>query len=244
MANDVLMPIMQKMLCNLKEKASSFFKQQSGDAESNTLPSQPDNTQHHETDELALFSGQTLSINGQRISPMVIDQTLASTNLSPIPSVFSASSTSTAQSQFQTLPPDNHHQATNVLDVHPSLMQHISRFSQYAPAPIDPNTHSQSLGLGARVETSHPTSSMALSGFSSSQIPAGTSPDQEATQSTLKDFLYDSSVDPFEHLYAETMAGDDGIEWQGMSTNFNVADGADAELGEDWATFMKQSGLV
>ncbi|KAF7985883.1 hypothetical protein HWV62_43760 [Athelia sp. TMB] len=228
-----------RTLCNLKEKASGFFKQQNGGAESATLPLQSDHTQHHQTDELALFSGQTLSINGQIISPIVINQTIAGTSLSPIPS---SSTTGAAPSQFPTLAPENHHQATDALDVHPSLMQHISSFSQYAPAPVDLNSSSQSLGVEAWAGASHPISSMALSGLSSVQNPTGISPEQEGTTATLKDFVYDSSIDPFEHLYAETLAGDGGIEWQGMSTN--VTDGADADLGEDWVTFMKQSGLL
>ena len=221
----------------MQEKASKLFGQQRGGAELPNPSSSVIDSLNQVTDELAIFSGQTRGLLGKKTSPGAMAQMSTRTSLSPEPLVIPDVPTGAQGDDPST-------QTMLRSDIDPSLMEYLALLPSDASAPVisaetDWNVFSEALSQPlATAEVSPFCSDMAVHDYSS--FGTSTSLSLERDGSLANFFNTPASVDPLQRLYTEAleanMWGLGDVEGSAMNSGSGV--------DEDWAMFMKESGLI
>ncbi|KAF7981391.1 hypothetical protein HWV62_33885 [Athelia sp. TMB] len=232
------------ILRKLQWKASKLFSQQNGGGGGD--PSNP-NLQaneyaYQETDELALFSGQSRVPLGRHRPPGVALPTSAATSLSTeLPTTHDAFDDDRGI-----------HQSTKTslqMDMHPSLMEHISLFPPLPevarPVPtaetnFDDIFRSLNTPL-TRVDSDMPSfiSDMAASDYSLLPPPGSLPLDQNVSQDFSNAPAFE---DPLQQLYAETLEAD--IWGSGGMRAEDAEIHIGSSVDEDWMMLLKESSLI
>lgn len=229
----------------LQQRASNLFNQHCSGTECPTSLSIIDNLDP-DLDELAIFGGQTRSLVGKQRSPNTTVQSSSHANPSAASLAFFNKSPGRAS--------DGDPATQTILqpDVHSSLTEHMPSLSPGINASF--STAKRDCGAihelpGLFVERNDirnspfnsdmiaPSSSFSLENLTSWSV------DRDTSLGLSRDFISTSpSVDPLQKLYAETLEVNMwglGVVDEDGSAMKNTSD-----VDEDWAKFMKDSGLV
>lgn len=239
----------QQLLQRLHAKAAILFIQHRNGADFPTLG--PPVANNQDNDCLSIFSGQTRGltskIHPQRYSGMT----------EPPSADVSSTSSGASSIRDQSTPGGTTSQSSGsygsvgmgMPDVQPSVMEYISlfptasAFSDAATPEIDVYAQLDKLSEAFDIslatggpETSYSNSERLWSGPTTIQDPTGLN-----QPSASADFL---DGDALQQFYAETVANGvsatNNIDEQGVPMNIGSTSGID----EDWAMFLKESGLV
>lgn len=230
-------------MCRLQEKASKLFTQHRGATDMPDLKISIFNSLDPHADELAIFSGQTCGLLGRSKSSIPTSETSVhdtwSSDLPVAPDRLNRAQTEILGSQTM-----------SQNDIHPSLMEYISSLpldvaTSLVPFGGEPDVISEfsqqyierdSLGTMPVIVDS------ALSGLSLGLQPSAyRHPDQEAAPSSSVNHLSSFTfLNLLQQLNSETSETDVLGLGDGCQEGLDIAGGA----GDDWVTFMKESGLA
>ncbi|KAF7970475.1 hypothetical protein HWV62_23891 [Athelia sp. TMB] len=231
------------ILRKLQWKASKLFSQQnSGGGDPSNPNLQANEYPYQETDELALFSGQSRVPLGRHRPPGVALPTSAATSLSTeLPTTHDAFDDDRGI-----------HQSTKTslqMDMHPSLMEHISLFPPLpevarrvptAETNFDDIFRSLNTPL-TRVDSDMPSfiSDIAASDYSLLPPPGSLPLDQNVSQDFSNAPAFE---DPLQQLYAETLEAD--IWGSGGMREEDAEIHIGSSVDEDWMMLLKESSLI
>ena len=197
----------------------------------------------NDVDDLVIYSGQmgrfrrTLSPG----LPVAADRAAGGDNLTPEPVSTPASSTGSEGQSTESIFQSSGSAQPELMETHGVDWSPRDQIFLHAPRSAMAETVSFDQLFG-KSEGSPPTMDISAPYLSAPHFPMGSfTSEQPATQISSNGFASESSVDPFQQLYAEMFAPDTGM--RGADESNSSMNGGNMP-DEDWALFMKESGLL